>query len=379
MQQPQCFVSDVIKAIARLAPPELAEPWDNVGLQVGHPAAPVARVLVALELTAPVLEEARSCEADLILTHHPLIFKPWNALNLAQPGPALAAEALRAGVAVLAAHTNLDAAAWSTAHAVAERLGWQINEPLLPRESGAGEEPPYKFVVFTPQGYEEAVIEAIVRGGGGQIGAYSHCTFRSPGVGTFRGETGTTPFLGEAGRLENVEEFRLEALVPARARGRVQQEVRAVHPYETMACDWIPLGGVGGSVGLGGVVKLAEPLNVQGLAELCRAQLGVTTMRRSGPAEKKIRRVAICTGSGGSFIGKAAMRADALLTGEITYHQGIEAHQRGVAVLELGHFESEVLVTAPLARRLSQDEKLAAAGVEVLAAQRDLQPFEYLN
>lgn len=374
-QPPQAFVSDLVRAVSRLAPPELAESWDNVGLQVGHPAAPLRRVLVALELTAPVLAEARQMRADALVTHHPVIFKPLTALNLAQPASALIADALRADLAIIAAHTNLDAAQWSTAHALAERLGWTITDPLLPRDGSGANEPYYKFLVFVPQGHEAAVIEAIARGGGGQIGAYTHCTFRAPGIGTFKGGAGSKPYIGQAGQLESAEEFQLEAIVPAHARERVYREVRAAHPYETMACDWVQLASLDQPVGLGGMVRLDAALRPAELASLLLREFNPTQVRLSGPADKKIKTVAICTGSGGSYIGKAAARADALITGEITYHHAVEAHQRGLAVMEMGHFESEVIVCAPLAQRLAADEKLKAAGVEVLPAKDDFQPF----
>jgi dinuclear metal center YbgI/SA1388 family protein len=271
MPTSQCFLSDLIRAVARIAPPELAEGWDNVGLQVGHPAAPMRRVMTCLELTGPTLAEAIEKKVDAIVAHHPLIFKPMTALNLAQPGGELVGGLVRAGVALIAAHTNLDAAAWSTNHVLADVCGLTVEEPLAPR-------------------------------------ALSEAEYGSP-------------------------------------------------------------------VGLGLIAKPTGATTVEALADAVKRAMGLACVRLSGPAGKKIKRVAICSGSGGSLLGKAAGRADVLLTGEIDYHHGVEAHQRGIAVIEVGHYESEVIVARPLAERLAADEKLREGGVEVIAAERDFQPF----
>ncbi|MCL5270818.1 MAG: Nif3-like dinuclear metal center hexameric protein, partial [bacterium] len=256
------------------------------------------------------------------------------------------------------------------------------------------------------------VIEAIDRAGGGRIGAYTHCTFRVPGTGTFFGSAGAHPAVGQAGRLEEVEEYRLETVVPASAREAVVREVRAVHPYEEPAFEFHLLAPERRGAGLG---LLAPPpcelvtdpprkaCTARELAAHVKARLGAclaarfdesrgprfgerpgaasgsppvsVAVRLSGPPDKKIRRVAVCSVRGGSYLGKVAGRADAYLTGEINYHQAVEAHARGIAVIEVGHFESEVLVAAPLAVRLAAAERLIAAGVEVFAARHELQPF----
>ena len=279
MKQPQCFVSDLVRAVEAIAPTRLAESWDAVGLQVGHPAAPVRRVLVCLEVTPPTLDEAIRLKADAIVAHHPLIFQPLAALNLAQPAPELVARLIREGISLVVAHTNLDAAVWGTNSVLAEACGLCPEGPLLPREV----EPE------TPLGVQ---------------------------------------------------------------------------------------------TGMGCRATLDAPLTAEALALQLKERLALATIRLSGPPKKKVRRVAICSGSGGSFIGKAAGKAagkaEAYITGEINYHHAVEAHARGIAVIELGHFESEALIAQPLAERLAASEKLAAAQVEVIAALSDLQPFRHL-
>lgn len=364
---------DLVRAVERIAPPGLAEDWDNCGLQLGDPNQAIQRVMTCLELTAPTLAEAGRRRADAIVTHHPLLFKPLRQINFAQPAAALAAEAIRRGIGVVAAHTNLDSARWGTNQVLAEACGLTPGAPLAPRD----EEALFKFAVYVPAGHEQAVIDAIDAGGGGSIGAYSHCTFRAEGVGTFKGGEGTQPFIGEPGRLEQTPEFRIETIAPASARAKLVRTVRAAHPYEEMAFDLIPLDGAIGA-GLGCVTKLPEPATAQALAADIKRRLKPACVRLSGSPSKKIKRAAICSGSGGGLLGRAAAAADVLITGEIGYHQGVEAHQRGLAVIEIGHFESEVLIAGPLAGRLEADAALAEAGVKIFAATADLQPFIYV-
>ncbi len=375
MKQAQCFVSDLVRAVELFAPVRLAESWDNVGLIAGRPSSVVRRVMTCLEVTPPTLREAVEQKADAMIAHHPLIFKPLTSVNLDQPVGALLAELLQHKIALIAAHTNLDASGWGTNSVLAEACGYKSEAPLFTREA----EPVFKFVVFVPQGHEQAVIEAIARGGGGRIGAYTHCSFRTAGIGTFMGEEGAHPFIGEAGRFEQSDEFRLESVVPENARAAVIREVLAVHPYEEVAFDFYALAPMKQCIGLGCLATLPSPTNAGQLAQELKDRLKLPQVRLSGSPEKKVKRVGFCSGSGGSYIGKAAMRCDAFITGEINYHQAVEAHARGLAVIELGHFESEALVAAPLAERLAQNPKLSQAGVEVFSARQDLQPFKYLS
>ncbi len=366
---------EMARRIAALAPPELAEAWDNVGLQVGDPARRVARLMVCLETTASTLAEARRRRADAILAHHPLIFRPLKSLLWDDPAQRLVTELARAGLTLIVAHTNLDAAAWGTNQALAEACGLWPTAPLEPRSAAA----PFKLVVFTPQGHESAVIEAIARGGGGQIGLYTHCTFRTPGVGTFRGGEGAQPYIGEAGRLESAEEFRLEAVVPASAARSVLDEVLKVHPYEEPAYEFYPLAEAAPRTGLGCLAELTRAEPAELWVKRLKRKLRLKRVRLAGPLGRPIRRVAICTGSGGGLLRRAReVGAHALLTGEAHYHHGIEAHQLGILLIEVGHFESERLVATPLARRLAADPALQAAGVEVFAATDDLQPFRWV-
>jgi dinuclear metal center YbgI/SA1388 family protein len=362
---------DLAARVEAMAPSALAESWDNVGLQIGDPGAPVRRAMTCLEATTPIFEEAQRRRADVLIAHHPLIFRPMKTLRADRPAERLAVEVAALGLGLIVAHTNLDAAPWGTNHALAEACGLRDVEPLQP----AAPEPIYKLVVFTPEGCVQAVIDAIDRGGGGRIGDYTHCTFRAPGTGTFLGGEGTDPFIGKAGRLEEAGELRIEAIVPESARDRVEDELLEVHPYEEPAFDWIPLRAEP-TAGLGLVAELKRAESPAAIARSIKRRLKLEWMRVSGPTRTPIERLAICTGSGGSLLGAAqSAGAGALLTGEANYHAAVEAHHRGMALIEIGHFESERIVVKPWAKKLAADAEIAKAGVEIIAAEDDLQPY----
>lgn len=367
-------LGELSRRVASLAPPRLAEEWDNVGLQIGDPNARVRRVMTCLEVTGPTLAEAKRRKVDAIVAHHPLIFRPMKSVLESRPAEHLVAELIRAGIGLVVAHTNLDSARWGTNEVLAERCGLKPMGPLFAADAPES----YKLTIFTPKGHEGAIIDAIARGGGGLIGAYSHCTFRSPGTGTFLGGEGSDPFIGKAGRLEEADELRIETLVTAERREAVLGEVLKAHPYEEPAYDFYRLDAPAGPEGIGCLALPEKPMMAGDLAKSIKRRLKLRVVRISGPEDRIVRKIAICTGSGGSFLSRIpATGAQAYLTGEVTYHHGIEAHQRGIAVIEIGHFESERIVAAPLAAKLAADQALAAAGVTVFAAEDDLQPFTY--
>lgn len=367
-------LGELAKRVAALAPPRLAEDWDNVGLQIGNPDGRVRRVMTCLEVTAPTVAEAKRRKADAIVAHHPLIFRPMKSALESRPAEKLVRDLIRADIGLIVAHTNLDSARWGTNEVLADALGLTWLGPLF----AAPQTETYKLTVFTPEGYEQKIIDAIARGGGGEIGAYTHCTYRSPGTGTFRGGEGSDPFIGESGELVQAEEYRIETVVPAERREAVLREVIRAHPYEEPAYDFYRLAIEHGPDGIGCLAEPKQAVTAEALCRSIKRKLKLPAVRLSGPADRKIRKIAMCTGSGGSFLSRIGPTgAQAYITGEITYHYGVEAHQRGLSVIELGHFESEQIVAGPLAERLGAEEMLKEAGVTVFAGENDLQPFRY--
>jgi dinuclear metal center YbgI/SA1388 family protein len=342
-------VGHVADAVERIAPLPLAEGWDNCGLQVGDPAAEVGRVLVALTPLPEVFAEAEEKGADFLLFHHPLIFQPVKTLDTSLYPGDLLARSLRNGMSLYAAHTNYDAAPAGVSAALAEALGLQGPLRVIsPRGTLR------KLVVFVPEESVDGVVLALSEAGAGVIGDYTECTFRARGTGTFRGGDETNPYLGESGRLEKVDEVRIETLVAGHVAGRAAQAATAAHPYEEIAFDVYPVEGTPEDCGYGRLGILSEPVTPEELREHVSGSLGFPA-RLVAEAGGSIQRVAVLGGSGGSFIPEvAAAGADAYVTGDIDYHDALLAESLGLTVIDAGHAATELPSLAPLARKLAQ-------------------------
>lgn len=365
-------LSDVIEELEAFAPVELADPWDRPGLQVGDPRSTVRRILVALDPSPAAIGESLRRQAQLLVTHHPLLLDPVHRIDLSRPPGSALGEAIRAGLSIYAAHTNLDRAEGGVNDRLLELLGLERGEPL-----GSGEAL-CKFVVTVPAGYEARVREALSAAGAGRLGGYEGCSFACRGEGRFRPPEGASPFLGTCGTGSRADEVRLEATVPRSAVGRVRRAVRASHPYEVPAADVYPLEGEAATGSLGRIGVLPEPQSLARWgAEACR-RLGTPGARLVGDPERLVRRVAVCGGSGGSLWRDAlAGRADVLITGDVRYHAALEARAAGLALLDLGHGPTEQAAVDVLEGRLRRWAALVAAGPEVLAY-REPDPFSWL-
>jgi dinuclear metal center YbgI/SA1388 family protein len=355
-------VAQIAEAIERIAPLSLAEEWDNCGLQVGDPEAQTNRVLVALTPLPEVFEEAEEKVVDFLLFHHPLIFEPLEAIvTSAYPG-GLLARAISNGLAVYAAHTSYDAAPAGVSVALARALG--LRGPLRvlsPR--GALR----KLVVFAPEENVDAVASALAGAGAGVIGDYTECTFRMRGSGTFRGGDEANPYLGEKGRLEEVEEVRIETVVPAYAAGHAVEAATAAHPYEEVAVDVYPVEGSPEGCGYGRLGTLPERLTTEELREHVSGSLSFPS-RLVADQGRQIETVAVLGGSGGSFIRDAAASgAHAYITGDVDYHDALLGQSLGLTVIDAGHAATELPSLEPLAVRLAE---LVDAPVEVSRVRR---------
>ena len=301
----------------------LAYDWDNVGLNVGDPAAAVTGGVVALDLTHAVLDEAAEAGANVVVTHHPLLFKGIKAVT-AGAGPAgLAYRCVRDGIAHIALHTNLDVAPGGVSHALAVQLGLDDVDVLAPLDGAT-----VKLVTFVPPSHLDAVRAALATAGAGHIGAYRECSFSATGTGTFRPDDGATPFTGTpAGALEHADERRLEMEV---LRANVADAVRALHgahPYEQVAYDLVPVEQPSTTHGLGVIGPLPSAMGGEAfLAHVCAA-LGEAAVRACGTSRRgTVRTVAVCGGSGSDLIGAARRAgADAYVTADVTYHRFFEA------------------------------------------------------
>jgi dinuclear metal center YbgI/SA1388 family protein len=355
-------VAQITAAVERIAPVSLAEEWDNCGLQAGDPEAEANRVLVALTPLPEVFDEAEEKGADFLLFHHPLIFGPLKKVVTSSYPGTLLARAIRNGLAVYAAHTSYDAAPAGVSVALARALG--LGSPLRVLSSRGALR---KLVVFVPEENVDAVANALAGAGAGVIGDYTECTFRTRGAGTFRGGDETNPYLGEKGRLEEVEEVRMETVVPAHALRHAVEAATAAHPYEEMALDVYPVEGSPEGCGYGRLGTLPDPLTAGELRDHVSESLGFTS-RLVADAGRRVEAVAVLGGSGGSFIAEAAASgAHAFVTGDVDYHDALLAESLGLTVIDAGHAATELPALEPLALRLAE---LVDAPVEVSRIRR---------
>lgn len=366
-------IQQIISIVEQLAPKYLAETWDNVGLQVGDPAGEASKVLVSLDVTNEVIEEAIQNDVDLVVCHHPLIFTPIKNLRFDTPLGLSLAKLIGNNIAVYAAHTNLDSAPKGVNALLAETIGLVFSEVLSP---GLVEKL-CKIVVFVPTGHEDAVRDAMAKAGAGWIGNYSHCTFQTAGTGTFKPLAGANPFLGEIGKLEKAEEFRIETIVPERAAAKVIKAMLKAHPYEEVAYDLYSLKNEGQAAGLGRVGRLPEAITLAELVERVKSGLGLSYVRVGGNPESRVEKVALCGGSGASLLHKAAFKgANVLLTGDIKYHEALDILAQGMSFIDAGHNGTERLIVPVLARYLREKAEETKLAVEIIESRVNTDPFQ---
>jgi len=366
-------VQDILACLDAAHPFAWAVAEDRVGLQVGYPGAPVARILVALEASLAVVAEAKALGAQLLLTHHPLLYQPATDIREDRPPGKLLAAAVRAGLAVVACHTNLDLAPGGLNEYLAQQLGLIDVEVLSP----VRRDPWLKLAVFVPLGYEDKVREALMDDRVGVIGRYSHCSFAARGQGTYRPLPGARPFRGEAAALSRAEESRLEVLLPESRVGAVLARLQAAHPYEEVAHDLYPLANPGLSLGFGRVGRWPRVLSWEEAVTRVKELFAVPRVRVWGRAPAAVDRVAVCGGSGGDLISQAQAAGAALyLTGEVRHHQAVPGPEEEFAILEVGHFASEVVFMPTWADQVAGLCKERGLAVEVTAAAAEIAPFQ---
>lgn len=345
------LVHDVVNVLEQFAPLQLAMPGDPVGLQIGRLDKPVERVRLALDASPQVIANACRDSVDLLITHHALIYRPLSKVDTATARGQALAQAFANELVVYTAHTNLDIAEGGVNDVLASLLG-VANLQVLDRMQV---ERLRKLVVFVPDAHHQKVFEAICAAGGGHIGAYSHCTFNTPGEGTFLPLEGTHPFIGRQGIVEHVQEVRLETIV---REGQIESVVQAMlkaHPYEEVAYDIYPLEIMGKSFGLGRIGELPCPQRLEDFAEHCRRVLGLAHIRFSGDPGLQLERIAILGGSGGKWVSKAiAKGAQVMLTSDCDHHLVAEAWQDGLAIVDATHAALERPVLARLQSHLQE-------------------------
>ncbi len=358
-------LSDLVAVMERIAPTRFAESWDNVGLLVGDPAQPVSKVLLTIDYTEVVAREGRDAGCDAAIAYHPPIFAGVKRIDPA----GVVHDAIRRGVAIYSPHTALDVAAGGTNDVLCDILGLVERSPLKPAQPTSEQ---FKLVTFVPEPHLERVRAALFEAGAGRIGDYRCCSFSSPGTGTFFGEEGTNPTVGQSGKLESAVEIRMETIVPIGSVEAVMKALRGSHPYEEPAFDLHLLAATPVSVGQGRIGSFAVPTAREPLFDRIKHLLEIDHLLVAGPTSGTIRRAAVCAGSCGQFVGDAlAQRAELYLTGEMRHHDALRAAAVGMTVVCTLHSHSE---RATL-KRLEPLLKEALPGLEVLQSRLDRDPF----
>ncbi|MGA2623937.1 MAG: Nif3-like dinuclear metal center hexameric protein [Bacteroidota bacterium] len=365
-------IREIQQILESWAPEEIAWEQDNVGLQIGSPDRRVRAILVALDVTRDVVNEARRKKIDLLISHHPLFLRPLRSVRDDDRTGHLVIELARHDIALYSAHTNLDFVRTGVSAALAERLGL-VNLRVLSRQSNLYK----KVAVFVPVQHAEKVMRAMAGAGAGHIGNYEACSFQTEGRGTFRGMKGATPYVGKRGVLERVPEIRLEMLVPVWNLSGVLAAMRTVHPYEEVAYDVYNLANASQDYGAGIIGDVRPAVTLRMFLRRIRRTLHVPALRYTGNLQRKVKRVAVCGGSGSDLMPRALQEgADAFVTADMRYHTFGEA-EGAIALIDAGHFETEVPVVRRVADYLKNEIAQRNQTVHVFVSQQSRNPVQY--
>jgi dinuclear metal center YbgI/SA1388 family protein len=344
-------VGDVVSYLEAFAPKALAADWDNVGLLLGTESADVEHLLTCLTITPEVVAEAIDEQVQMIVTHHPILFRGTKSLSTQTAEGRLLWPLARHGIAVYSPHTAFENTAGGINDSISKALALDNLAPLRRNQA----EQQYKVVVFVPEGDLERVADAMFKQGAGIIGQYSQCSFRIPGTGTFFGNENTNPTIGKKGQRETLSELRLEVVCPSANLSNVLAVMRKAHSYEEPAYDVYPLKLQLSSQGEGRVGELPNPMTLKELAAQAKEVLKARSVQVVGDFDRRVQRIAIACGAAGEFLRDAVKaRADVFLSGEMRFHDYLSAQAQGIALLLPGHYATERPAVEQLAVRLNE-------------------------
>lgn len=365
---------EVIQLFERFSPKKYAVEGDKIGLQIGTLNKPVHNIMVALDVLENVVDEAIEKKADLIIAHHPPIFRALKHLQTDQPSGRIIEKCIKHDIAVYAAHTNLDVAEGGVNDLLAAALGLTDTKVLAPTLKGKLK----KLAVMVPAGHAEAVMEAASNAGAGHIGNYSHCSFQVKGEGRFLPLENTNPYIGQKGTLEKAEEVKIETIFPEELQRSVIQAVLKVHPYEEAAYDIYPLDNDGIELGLGRIGRLEEEMTLGQFAEHVKKTLDVKRVRMVGEKNSIVKKVAVLGGDGNKYITQAKFSgADVFVTGDLYYHVAHDAMMMGLNVIDPGHNVEKVMKKGVTEQLLSMCEEKNYE-VSIFPSEIDTDPFEFI-
>jgi dinuclear metal center YbgI/SA1388 family protein len=342
-------IAEVIKCLEDFAPVSLQEEYDNAGLIIGNANDDCKGIITTLDVTEEVIAEAVLKKCNLIVAHHPIIFKGLKKLNGENYVERSVITAIKNNIAVYAIHTNLDNVVNGVNYKIAQKLNLQNIEVLSHKENTLK-----KLVTFSPQANAEEIRNALFKAGAGTIGKYSECSYNVEGIGTFKAGEGSEPYVGEIGKRHTENETRIEVIFPSYLQEQVVQSLKKSHPYEEIAFDIYSLNNKHNNIGSGLVGDFMEPVSEQDLLSQLKKAFGLSVIRHTVLLHKKITKVAVCGGAGSFLIPVAkAAGVEVYITSDIKYHEFFDADNT-ILLIDIGHYESEQFTIELLADIIQQ-------------------------
>lgn len=330
------ILRDIIQLIEEEAPLALQESYDNAGLSVGDYKMDVSGILLCIDVTEAVIEEAIENNLNLIISHHPLIFKGLKRITGKNEIERCVSKAIKNDIAIYSAHTNLDNVLNGVNGKIADKLHLTNRKILVPKTDEL-----VKLVTFVPSEQAEKVREALFNAGAGNIGNYDECSFNSEGKGTFRAGKEANPYVGEIGERHSEPETRIEVILPKFKLNKVIEELRNNHPYEEPAYDIFPLLNSWDTIGTGIVGELETEQDEMEFLQTIKKEFQLQTLKYTPLTGRKIKRVAVCGGAGSQFLTDAIRKkADIYISGDFKYHEYFLAENK-ILIADIGHYESE--------------------------------------
>ncbi|MDQ1088184.1 Nif3-like dinuclear metal center hexameric protein [Siphonobacter sp. SORGH_AS_1065] len=361
-------IQEVTRLLELKAPLAYQESYDNAGLIVGDPRQEVQNILVSLDCTEEIVDEALEQNCNLIVAHHPIVFKGLKKFNGKNYVEKTVIKAIKHDIAIYAIHTNLDSVKGGVNWKIAEKLGLTNIQVLSPKPQTL-----QKLTAFVPEAYTTQVLQALYAAGAGQIGDYKNCSFRTSGTGTFLPTESAQPFIGKPGETEEVNEHRIEVIFPAHLQSSIMRALRASHPYEEVAHYLHQLENEDQTVGSGAIGELPEPLSEMDWLAYLKNKMQLNVIRHTPLRNKTVQKVAVCGGAG-SFLLKDAVghQADVFVTADFKYHEFFDAENR-LIICDIGHYESEVFTKELLSEILTKNFPNFAT----LLSKTDTNPVHY--
>lgn len=349
-------LKSLINAFNDLAPQKLALSWDNVGLQIGDPKKEISKIMICLTIDSNIVKQAIDKNIDLIVSHHPLIFNSLKKIRADKPVQRQVFDLIKNDISLFVMHTNLDVVSPGVNSCLFSELGGNIESAKI--LSVTSQEKLFKLCCYVPTENAEAILNAMFSKGAGSIGDYDECSFSIKGTGTFRGGEHTNPYIGTPGKREYVNEQQIETIVAEKDLEKVKSIMISAHPYEEVAYDIFELVQKGRKYGLGLYGKVIGDLTIERLLKQTKGQL------KGFKLDKKIKKLAVCGGSGADLIEKAYKAGcDCYVTGDIKYHDEVLAEELGLCLIDMGHYNSELPVLYMIENYI---QKLYDNSVEIL-------------